>query len=45
MIIYIRTATGWDKAENKDERKCDTCGHRLWIAPGDNVYCDNQHAA
>jgi hypothetical protein len=42
--IYRRLAKGWSRpVENKDKEKCDVDGARLWIGPGDQIYCDSVH--
>jgi hypothetical protein len=44
MKILLRIPKGWSKpVENKDREKCDICGAKLWIGPGDQVYCDEAH--
>ena len=44
MKIFLRTSKGWSKPiENKDKEKCDIDGAKLWIGPGDQVYCDLEH--
>jgi hypothetical protein len=44
MKIYRRLAGGWSQpVENKDKEKCDIDGAKLWIGPGDQVYCDLVH--
>ena len=44
MKIFLRIPKGWSKpVENKDKEKCDICGAKLWIGPGDQVYCDAEH--
>jgi hypothetical protein len=44
MKIYLRIAKGWSKAvENRDKEKCDIDGAKLWVGPGDQVYCDKEH--
>lgn len=41
MQISIKDKDGnWKTVENKNERYCDRCGGRLWIAPdGKTIYC------
>jgi hypothetical protein len=29
--------------ENKDKERCDIDGERLWIGPGNQIYCDLVH--
>lgn len=44
MQISLRLPNGWSKqVENKDKEKCDFCGAKLWIGPGDQIYCDAEH--
>ena len=44
MKIRKRLASGWSKpVENKQREHCDTDGARLWLGPGDQVYCDLVH--
>lgn len=44
MKIFLRIPQGWSKpVENKNREKCDIDGSRLWMAPGDRVYCDLEH--
>jgi hypothetical protein len=44
MKIFLRIPKGWSKpVENKDKEKCDLCGAKLWIGPGEQIYCDQQH--
>jgi len=33
----------WAEADNKGKEHCDKCGKRLWIDPGDNLYCDTEY--
>lgn len=42
--IKIRTtpANGfWKDIKNKKGAICDHCGQKLWIGPGNTVYCNN----
>jgi predicted amidohydrolase len=44
MKISLRLPSGWStKVENKDKEKCDFCGAKLWIDPGDQIYRDAEH--
>lgn len=44
MKISLRLPNGWSKpVENKNKQKCDTCGAKLWIGPGDQIYCNAEH--
>jgi len=44
MKISLRLPKGWSKkVENKDMNKCDFCGAKLWIGPGNQIYCDAEH--
>jgi hypothetical protein len=44
MKISRRLAKGWSKpVENRDKGKCDVDGAKLWIGPGDQIYCDLVH--
>jgi hypothetical protein len=44
ITISRRLANGWStKVVNKDPEKCDLDGAKLWIGPGDQVYCDLVH--
>ncbi len=44
MQIYLRIPKGWSKPViNRGEQTCDLCGARLWIDPGDRLYCDQEH--
>jgi len=44
MKILLRIPKGWSKpVENKDKEKCDLCGAKLWVGPGDQIYCDAEH--
>ena len=44
MKIRLRTQTGWsDLVVNKDKERCDIDGARLWIGPGNQVYCNEVH--
>jgi hypothetical protein len=44
LLISRRLPNGWsNRIENKDPHQCDLDGARLWIGPGDQVYCDLVH--
>jgi hypothetical protein len=44
MEIYLRIPKGWSKPVlNQGRETCDLDGARLWIGPGNQVYCDQQH--
>lgn len=44
MKIFLRISKGWSKpVENKDKEKCDIDGAKLWIGPGNQIYCDLEH--
>jgi hypothetical protein len=44
LIISRRLPNGWsDRIENKNLHECDLDGAKLWIGPGDRVYCDLVH--
>ncbi len=44
MEIYLRIPKGWSKPVlNQSEETCDLDGARLWIGPGNQVYCDQEH--
>lgn len=40
--ISIRTKEGWVKVENKNHTHCDKCNSKLWIGPGNQVYCNKE---
>jgi len=45
MKIYLRIPKGWSKpVENKGKETCDIEGAKLWIGPGDQIYCDLEHS-
>lgn len=31
------------KHDNKGKTNCDMCNAKLWVNPGGQVYCDNEH--
>lgn len=44
MEIYLRIPKGWSKPIlNQSHETCDLDGARLWIGPGNQIYCDQQH--
>ncbi len=44
LAISLRLRDGWSKkVQNKDPKKCDIDGARLWIGPGGQIYCDLIH--
>ena len=44
MKIFLRIPKGWSKpVENKSKETCDIDGAKLWIGPGDQIYCDLEH--
>ena len=44
MEIYLRITKGWTKpVQNRNKETCDLDGARLWIGPGDQIYCDQEH--
>ena len=44
LMISLRLADGWSKpVRNEDHERCDFDGARLWIGPGDQIYCDLVH--
>jgi hypothetical protein len=44
--ISLRTSDGWSKrVKNEGKFNCDIDGARLWIGPGDQIYCDLVHSA
>ena len=45
MQIYLRIPKGWSKpVENRGQETCDLDGARLWIGPGNQIYCDQIHS-
>ena len=45
MKIFLRIPKGWSKpVENRGKETCDLDGAKLWIGPGDQIYCDLEHA-
>ena len=44
MEIYLRIPKGWSKpVDNCSQERCDLCGAKLWIGPGNQIYCDQEH--
>ena len=44
MQIYLRIPKGWSKlVPNQSKETCDLDGARLWIGPGNQIYCDQEH--
>ena len=44
MEIYLRIPKGWSKpVSNQGRETCDLDGARLWIGPGNQIYCDQEH--
>ena len=44
MKIFLRIPKGWSKpVENTGEETCDIDGSKLWIGPGNQIYCDAEH--
>ena len=44
MEIYLRIPKGWSKpVENRSRETCDLDGAKLWIGPGNQIYCDQEH--
>ena len=44
MKIFLRIPKGWSKpVTNKNKETCDIDGAKLWIGPGDHIYCDLEH--
>jgi hypothetical protein len=44
MKIYLRIPKGWSKqVVNRGTETCDLDGERLWIGPGNLIYCDRNH--
>jgi len=45
MEIYLRIPKGWSKpVENRSQETCDLCRAKLWIGPGNQIYCDQHHS-
>jgi hypothetical protein len=44
MKIYLRISNGWSQPVlNRSRETCDLDGAKLWIGPGDKIYCDQTH--
>ena len=44
MKIYLRISKGWSKlVPNRSHETCDLDGAKLWIGPGNQIYCDQLH--
>lgn len=44
MKIFLRIPKGWSKlVENRGKESCDLDGAKLWVGPGEQVYCDLNH--
>lgn len=44
MKIFLRIPKGWSKpVENRGKETCDIDGAKLWIGPGEQIYCDLEH--
>jgi hypothetical protein len=44
MEIFFRIPKGWSKPiENQGKNTCDIDGAKLWIGPGNQIYCDCDH--
>jgi hypothetical protein len=44
LMICLRLLDGWSEPiENRDPKRCDIDGARLWISPGSQIYCDEIH--
>jgi hypothetical protein len=44
LQIYRRLQDGWsERVTNQDPERCDLDGERLWIGPGEQIYCDATH--
>ena len=44
MEIFLRIPKGWSKlVQNRGKETCDLDGAKLWIGPGDQIYCDLEH--
>ena len=43
MQIYLRIPKGWSKpVPNQSKETCDLDGAKLWIGPGNQIYCDQE---
>jgi hypothetical protein len=44
MKVFLRISKGWSKpVENHNKERCDVDGAKLWVGPGNQVYCDVEH--
>lgn len=44
MEIFLRIPKGWSKpVPNRSQVTCDLDGAKLWIGPGNQIYCDQHH--
>jgi hypothetical protein len=44
MKIFLRISKVWSKpVENRNKEMCDIDGAKLWVGPGDQIYCDLGH--
>ena len=44
MEINLRIPKGWSQPVlNQSDETCDLDGARLWIGPGNQIYCDQEH--
>jgi hypothetical protein len=44
MEIFLRIPQGWSKPrENAGKETCDIDGAKLWVGPGNQIYCDLEH--
>jgi len=44
MKIFLRIPKGWSKpVDNQSEETCDIDRSKLWIGPGEQIYCDLEH--
>ena len=44
MNTFLRIPKGWSKpVPNQSPETCDLCGAKLWIGPGNQIYCDLEH--
>jgi len=44
MEIFLRIPKGWSKpVKNTGKETCDLDGAKLWVGPGNQIYCDLEH--
>jgi hypothetical protein len=44
MNIFLRIPKGWSRpVPNQSRETCDLDGAKLWIGPGNQIYCDQEH--